>query len=233
MSPLATPSAGERARRRRKPPGGGILSLVKRKKANLRERNRMHGLNDALDRLRMCVPLPASVTTAANRSVTVDQQHGGGPATPPQKLSKIDTLRLAQNYIRVLLEVLHTGRGFKYDRLVAALANRLSQNTANLLRTKLSLDQQLQAGLLDVCDERQDTASDSQGQLSCCFFCTPGSASAWPNENAPSRGATNHGQWMPPVGYDCTFCGYGNEEDTQPCRHYSPKLLSRAEMFDF
>ncbi|XP_050075406.1 neurogenic differentiation factor 6-like [Anopheles maculipalpis] len=250
MSPIATPTVGERVRRRRKPTGGGILSLVKRKKANLRERNRMHGLNDALDRLRMCVPLPASVTTAAIRSNSVDhhqqqqQQHGGAPAagtTTLQKLSKIDTLRLAQNYILVLLEVLHTGRGFKYERLVATLANRLSQNTANLLRTKLSLDQQLQAGLLDGCNEHQEdgfcsTASDNHGQLVSCCFCSHGTVS-WSNENGSFRRATNHNQWMAATGYDCTFCGYGNEEDTQPptCHHhYSPNLHApREELFDF
>nr|CDP93202.1 Bm2582, isoform b [Brugia malayi] len=48
-------------------------SRVRRQKANTRERNRMHGLNRALDKLRQRVP----ITT----------QH--------QKLSKIETLRLA------------------------------------------------------------------------------------------------------------------------------------------
>lgn len=49
-------------------------SRVRRQKANTRERNRMHGLNRALDKLRQRVP----ITT----------QH--------QKLSKIETLRLAR-----------------------------------------------------------------------------------------------------------------------------------------
>uniref|UniRef100_A0A1I7VW30 BHLH domain-containing protein n=1 Tax=Loa loa TaxID=7209 RepID=A0A1I7VW30_LOALO len=48
-------------------------SRMRRQKANTRERNRMHGLNRALDKLRQRVP----ITT----------QH--------QKLSKIETLRLA------------------------------------------------------------------------------------------------------------------------------------------
>uniref|UniRef100_A0A182WQ83 BHLH domain-containing protein n=1 Tax=Anopheles minimus TaxID=112268 RepID=A0A182WQ83_9DIPT len=229
MSPNATSTSGERIRRRRKPSGGGILSLVKRKKANLRERNRMHGLNDALDRLRMCVPLPATVTTASVRSDTnVDQ---GGPASTPQKLSKIDTLRLAQNYIRALLEVLHTGRGFKYERLVATLANRLSQNTSNLLRTKLSLDQQLQAGLLDGSEERREgfcfTVSDNQTPVLCCLCSSH--APSWSNGAAPYQKVTNH-QWAN-NGYDCSFCGYA-EDDTQQPDRYSPRL-SREELFDF
>uniref|UniRef100_A0A182QDY6 BHLH domain-containing protein n=1 Tax=Anopheles farauti TaxID=69004 RepID=A0A182QDY6_9DIPT len=205
MSPNRTTNRADRGtvrRRRKQPPGAGILSLAKRKKANLRERNRMHGLNDALDRLRSCVPLPACVTTATPRT------YGGEidvsiPTPPPQKLSKIDTLRLAQNYIRVLLEVLRTGTGFPYDRLVGTLANRLSQNTANLLRTKLRLDQRLRAGLLlqEAECERWSTSDHRQ----------------W-----PSVGGS---------GYECSFCSYFEQEPEPAC--YSPKMVPRDEMFDF
>jgi hypothetical protein len=55
--------------------------------ANTRERNRMHGLNSALDNLRNIVPL----------------------ANHHQKLSKIETLRLAKNYIRALSSMLKNG----------------------------------------------------------------------------------------------------------------------------
>ena len=55
--------------------------------ANTRERNRMHGLNDALDILRNVVPL----------------------ANHHQKLSKIETLRLARNYITALSNMLQSG----------------------------------------------------------------------------------------------------------------------------
>uniref|UniRef100_A0A182JPN0 BHLH domain-containing protein n=1 Tax=Anopheles christyi TaxID=43041 RepID=A0A182JPN0_9DIPT len=207
-------STVEGARRRRKlPSGSGVLSLVKRKKANLRERNRMHGLNDALDRLRMCVPLPASLTTATVRS---DDAQGATP-TPPQKLSKIDTLRLAQNYILVLLEVLRTGRGLKYERLLTTLGRRLSQNTTNLLRSKLTFDQQLQAGLLDGCDGSCTGSLDSQGQVMCCCLCSHGTQ--WSNGNGS---ALSH-QWT--TGYDCSFCGY-TEDD-------APTYREREDMFDF
>ncbi|NWH55667.1 NDF4 factor, partial [Fregata magnificens] len=57
---------------------------ARRVKANARERTRMHGLNDALDNLRRVMPCYSKT----------------------QKLSKIETLRLARNYIWALSEVL-------------------------------------------------------------------------------------------------------------------------------
>ena len=53
---------------------------IRRVKANSRERTRMHGLNNALDALREHVPCYSKT----------------------QKLSKIETLRLARNYICAL-----------------------------------------------------------------------------------------------------------------------------------
>lgn len=61
---------------------------VRRMKANARERNRMHGLNDALESLRKVVPCYSKT----------------------QKLSKIETLRLAKNYIWALSEILRSGK---------------------------------------------------------------------------------------------------------------------------
>lgn len=52
-----------------------IKKQIRRAKANCRERNRMHGLNKAMDMLRTCVPLINSYN---------------------QKLSKIETLRMAR-----------------------------------------------------------------------------------------------------------------------------------------
>ncbi|EDV25594.1 uncharacterized protein TRIADDRAFT_9478, partial [Trichoplax adhaerens] len=56
---------------------------------NERERQRMHSLNAALDRLRSVVPHYPS----------------------DRKLSKIETLLLAQNYIVALTEALNSVRG--------------------------------------------------------------------------------------------------------------------------
>ena len=66
----------------------------KRCKANARERNRMHGLNQALDQLRACIPLKhlEMNQTVFSRKI--------------QKLSKIETLRLARNYLILLTEIL-------------------------------------------------------------------------------------------------------------------------------
>ncbi|VDI43435.1 neurogenin 1 [Mytilus galloprovincialis] len=57
---------------------------TRRSKANDRERNRMHGLNDALESLRSILPV--------------------NPGT--NKLSKIETLRMAHNYIWMLSQTL-------------------------------------------------------------------------------------------------------------------------------
>lgn len=60
--------------------GRPVKTRLRRNKANARERNRMHGLNAALDKLRKVIPIHSKC----------------------QKLSKIETLRLARNYIHVL-----------------------------------------------------------------------------------------------------------------------------------
>ena len=62
-----------------RPPSPSILKL-RREAANARERKRMNGLNDAFERLRDVVP---NMTTE-------------------QKMSKIETLRMAQAYIKNL-----------------------------------------------------------------------------------------------------------------------------------
>lgn len=86
---------------------------VRRCKANARERNRMHGLNSALDALRSAVPLSA--------------HH--------QKLSKIETLRLARNYIRALSRTLRSGESPHPVEYAQTLSNGLSQTTTNLIAT--------------------------------------------------------------------------------------------------
>jgi len=86
--------------------------------ANARERTRMHGLNDALEELRAHVPCFA-------RS---------------QKLSKIETLRLARNYIAALADILD--RDARPDSLTfaRALARGLSQSTSNLVASSLQVN---------------------------------------------------------------------------------------------
>ncbi|KAM4554858.1 neurogenin-1 [Odontesthes bonariensis] len=77
----------QKKRRRGRARGDGTVPVVRknrRLKANDRERNRMHNLNDALDELR-----------------------GVLPAFPDEtKLTKIETLRFAHNYIWALSETI-------------------------------------------------------------------------------------------------------------------------------
>ncbi|XP_068592801.1 neurogenic differentiation factor 1 [Cebidichthys violaceus] len=91
---------------------------VRRMKANARERNRMHGLNDALECLRKIVPCYSKT----------------------QKLSKIETLRLAKNYIWALSEVLRSGKAPDVMSFVQALCKGLSQPTTNLVAGCLQLN---------------------------------------------------------------------------------------------
>lgn len=91
---------------------------VRRVKANTRERNRMHGLNDALDILRKHVPCYSKT----------------------QKLSKIETLRLASNYIDALANILKSGIRPDGLSFAKALSKGLSQNTMNLVAGCLQLN---------------------------------------------------------------------------------------------
>lgn len=55
----------------------------------------------------------------------------------PQKLSKIETLRLARNYISAMSQTLHEGRSMDLVRFIKILSQELSQTTANLLQGTL------------------------------------------------------------------------------------------------
>ena len=76
--------AGRKRRRREHSPSQPVIKQVRRVKANDRERNRMHGLNDALDELRTVLP------TYPDES----------------RLTKIETLRFAYSYIWALTQML-------------------------------------------------------------------------------------------------------------------------------
>lgn len=91
---------------------------LRRIEANARERNRMHGLNNALDSLRKVVPCYSKT----------------------QKLSKIETLRLAKNYIWALSEILRTGKRPDLLTFVQTLCKGLSQPTTNLVASCLQVN---------------------------------------------------------------------------------------------
>lgn len=84
---------------------------ARRIKANARERSRMHGLNDALENLRSIMPCHSKT----------------------QKLSKIETLRLARNYICALSEALEAGLSTESRAFMETLCKGLSQPTSNLV----------------------------------------------------------------------------------------------------
>ena len=90
----------------------------------------MHGLNDALDRLRAHVP-------CGSRS---SHQHPHHEHHQQQKLSKIETLRLARNYISALADILATGRRPDHVTFARALTGGLSQNTVNLIAACMHLN---------------------------------------------------------------------------------------------
>ncbi|XP_014674108.1 PREDICTED: neurogenic differentiation factor 1-like [Priapulus caudatus] len=91
---------------------------LRRCKANSRERTRMHGLNDALDTLREVIPVYSKT----------------------QKLSKIETLRLASNYITALSSILDNGKKPDVVAFAQTLSQGLSQATTNLVAGCLQLN---------------------------------------------------------------------------------------------
>jgi hypothetical protein len=90
--------------------------MVRRNRANTRERQRMHGLNHSLEQLRNVCPLFAN-----------------------QRLSKIDTLRLARNYIKALSEILEHGKEPDILDYARTLTKDLSQGTINLIAGHLQV----------------------------------------------------------------------------------------------
>ncbi|CAF0733721.1 unnamed protein product [Adineta ricciae] len=91
---------------------------VRRIKANGRERERMKGLNEQLEILRDTIPC----------------------FSLSQKLSKIETLRLAKNYIEALGEMIQNDRIPDNTHFAQLLCKGLSPNTMNLVAATLCLN---------------------------------------------------------------------------------------------
>ncbi|KAI1721329.1 helix-loop-helix DNA-binding domain-containing protein [Ditylenchus destructor] len=96
-----------------------VKKQIRRVKANSRERNRMHGLNRAMDTLRELVPLHNYLNH--------------------QKLSKIETLRLARNYITALNWLLNGDQQVSTFEYAQVLSSGLSQTTTNMIATLLNV----------------------------------------------------------------------------------------------
>lgn len=129
-----------------------------RSKANDRERNRMHQLNDAFDLLRNHIPLepPAASVTVTSNTTSEEEVESSYPTAEqlttrpaaPFKLSKIETIRLAQNYIRALGVMLERQQTCSQLELWQLLVPHISPNTANLLKNQLRMDDVLRAKLI-------------------------------------------------------------------------------------
>ncbi|CAF0810081.1 unnamed protein product [Rotaria sordida] len=91
---------------------------VRRIKANGRERDRMKGLNEQLEVLRETIPC----------------------FSLSQKLSKIETLRLAKNYIEALSEMVQNNHIPDNTHFAQLLCKGLSPNTMNLVAATLCLN---------------------------------------------------------------------------------------------
>ncbi|CAF1363817.1 unnamed protein product [Rotaria sordida] len=91
---------------------------VRRIKANGRERERMKDLNQQLERLRETIPC----------------------FSLSQKLSKIETLRLAKNYIEALTQMISNNQILDNIQFAELLCQGLSSNTINLVAATLSLN---------------------------------------------------------------------------------------------
>lgn len=123
-------------------------SCNRRNKANARERKRMHCLNQALDNLRIALPLggglgqtllgtishPTDWSTAAPGSRTREIRNVCA------RLSKIETLRLARNYIILLTEIVRHENAFDALQTGQILAYGLGQHSLNQLAIELNLD---------------------------------------------------------------------------------------------
>lgn len=136
------------------PPTRGV-KRTRRLRANDRERNRMHNLNDALDRLRTVLP-------ASNDDC---------------KLTKIETLRFAHNYIYALSETLKMldGQAERFNPALAAVALQGSQTKtcdATLKATiRKEIEEQLTTGT-PTCSPASSMMSTADLLAECCSLGT-------------------------------------------------------------
>ncbi|XP_034075379.1 neurogenic differentiation factor 2-like [Gymnodraco acuticeps] len=181
-------------KKRKMTPARVERTKVRRTKANARERTRMHDLNSALDNLRKVVPCYSKT----------------------QKLSKIETLRLAKNYIWALSEILRSGKRPDVVAYVQTLCKGLSQPTTNLVAGCLQLNSR------NFLTEQQcpDGSRYASGSFSMHSYpyqcarlssphCQPGSGSGSTSNSHPLR---TQGYST----YDSVYGGSGSPEYNSP-----------------
>lgn len=163
-------------------------SKVRRQKANARERTRMHDLNSALDNLRKVVPCYSKT----------------------QKLSKIETLRLAKNYIWALSEILRSGKRPDLVSYVQTLCKGLSQPTTNLVAGCLQLNSR--NFLTEQCQEGGRYGSNSFSMHSYPYQCARLSSPQC-QSGSNSHPLRTHGYCS---AYDSLYGGSGSPEYNSP-----------------
>ena len=105
------------------------LKRLRRQRANDRERRRMKSLNGALNNLKRCIPLPKT----------------------KRRVTKLEILRIACQYIQTLWETLNSGNEEQTERVIAQTVNRRSHivngmtvsQRLNLLSNNLKFNFQL------------------------------------------------------------------------------------------
>jgi len=111
--PRTTPTAIAGRRRRSRP--AGIQSArersLRRMESNERERQRMHSLNDAFDGLRDVIPHVLTHSSPSSSSSSSSSTPSSSSPKRRQRLSKIETLTLAKNYIKALTNIVCEMRG--------------------------------------------------------------------------------------------------------------------------
>ncbi|CAF1528542.1 unnamed protein product [Rotaria magnacalcarata] len=131
VSTFAAPTKSRRGRKRVTDPI--LVTQLKhhrRSRANDRERTRMRLLNEALEHLRTLLPLDSPVYYSSTDSST------NGP-TLEDKLTKIETLRTASAYIRLLTDVLENNNS-------NALSSTSTSNVYSYTRPNTQQQQQQQ-----------------------------------------------------------------------------------------
>ena len=121
-----------------------VNKVSRRRRANDREKNRMHGLNDALDDLRKMLP----------------------NTTSEAKLTKIDTLRTAYNYIWALSETLKLmSNGGENENIVDDVSDFDLENIDNCdsIDTSSGAYRRVSNALTDVVDGEATNAVDVGG----------------------------------------------------------------------
>ncbi|KAF6778497.1 hypothetical protein AHF37_02130 [Paragonimus kellicotti] len=154
----------------------GRLKL-RRARANARERTRMHGLNSALDVLRKHIPLSTipveTVSSCKVGQYLPEPSRIACTITNSQKLSKIETLRLAHNYIRLLLTFLRSEQPCTAQQIVDCLCKGLSQITANQITSLIQGSDAINYGSLSclgfpTVSPNQDAAGQNCDSLNIC-----------------------------------------------------------------